>query len=400
MFKVQGSKCKEMPVSKLKIMLSATEVSGDIHASNLVRAIKRIHPSTDFIGVGGERMQEAGVDLKAFTVHMGTIGLLEGVRYYPFFLRIKSMLEKILREEPPDLVVLIDSRDFNLRLIHLANKFEIPTVYYVAPPVWAWPDWQAKNIARRVTRIIAIFPFEVGIYEKLGANVTFVGHPLVDVVRPRISKEEAYRRFDLDPHKPIIGLLPGSREHEINKLLPVMLSSAYRLRENLKEVQFLLPVAASIFRDKIAKMVEKSAVPVKITDNGVYELMNISDLLITASGTATLEAACLNTPMIILYKTSISTYLLGKILLKLPYVGLPNILANKRIVPELLQFRATKDHIADLSSKLLTDSGKLEQMKTDLRKVAEKLGKPGAIDRAARAILETATSKKDKKDRR
>jgi len=377
-------------VSKLKIMLSATEVSGDLHASNLVKAIKRIHPSVDFVGIGGERMQEAGVDVRAFTTHMGTIGLLEGVKFYPSFLRIKSMAEEILRKERPDLVVLIDSRDFNLRIIRLAKKFKIPTVYYVAPPVWAWPDWEAKNIARSVDRVIAIFPFEVELYEKLGAKVTFVGHPLLDLAKPKMKKEQAYRKFDLDPVKPIIGLLPGSREQEINRLLPVMLKAAHILKENLKEAQFLLPVAASVFRDKIARMLKRSTVPIKMTDNSVYEIMNISSLLITASGTATLEAACLNAPMIILYKTSISTYLLGKILLKIPYVGLPNILAQRRIVPELLQFKATPKRVADLALKMLTDSRRLKRMRDELKEVAGKLGRPGAIDRAARAVLETA----------
>jgi len=379
-----------MPVSKLKIMLSATEVSGDLHASNLVKAIKRIHPSADFVGIGGERMQEAGVDVRAFTTHMGTIGLLEGVKFYPSFLRIKSMAEEILRKERPDLVVLIDSRDFNLRIIRLAKKFKIPTVYYVAPPVWAWPDWEAKNIARSVDRVIAIFPFEVELYEKLGAKVTFVGHPLLDLAKPEMKKEQAYRKFDLNPVKPIIGLLPGSREQEINRLLPVMLKAAHILKENLKEAQFLLPVAASVFRDKIARMLKRSTVPIKMTDNSVYEIMNISSLLITASGTATLEAACLNAPMIILYKTSISTYLLGKILLKIPYVGLPNILAQRRIVPELLQFKATPKRVADLALKMLTDSRRLKRMRDELKEVAGKLGRPGAIDRAARAVLETA----------
>jgi len=383
-------------VSRLKIMLSATEVSGDLQAASLVRAIKRLYPSTDFIGIGGERMQEAGVDVRAITVHMGTVGLLEGIKYYPSFLRVKSMVEKILKEEHPDIIVLIDSRDFNLRIIHLASRFKIPTVYYVAPPVWAWPDWKAKTMARSVTKIIAIFPFEVKLYERLGANVAFVGHPLVDLAKPEMSKEEVYRRFDLTPHKPIIGLLPGSREYEISKLLPVMLNAAHLLRENLGEVQFLLPIAASVFREKIIRMVERDTVPIKVIDNSIYDLMNISNLLITASGTATLEASCLNTPMIIVYKANFSTYLLGQILLRLPYVGLPNILAHKRIVPELLQFKATANRISNMALELLTDSQKSEKMRAELKGVVQKLGEPGAIDRAARVVIETLNSRGSK----
>ena len=378
-------------MSEIKIVISATEVSGDIHAANLVKAIKRINPHTKFIGIGGERMQKSGVDVRSITVHMGTIGLLEGVKYYPSFLKIRSMMKKILLREKPHLLILIDSRDFNLSIARLAKKFDIPTVYYVAPPIWAWPDRKGKRVARTLERIIAIFPFEAKIYRECGAKVSFVGHPFLDIARPSMSKEESFRKFGLNSNGFIIGLLPGSREQEINNLLPLMLSTAEKASKRLKDVQFLLPLSSSVFKDRIVRMVNKSEVPVKIVTDGVYEVMNISHLLITSSGTATLEASCLGTPMIIVYKTFLSTYLIGKILVKLPYIGLPNILANKVIVPELLQFQAKPDRLSNLVLELLNHPQKLEKMRIELKKVVKKLGEPGAIDRAAKVVLEVAS---------
>jgi len=378
-------------VSELKILISVTEVSGDMHAANLVKAIRRINPGTKFVGIGGERMQKAGVDIRSITTHMGTIGLLEGVKYYPSFLKVRSMMKKILLKERPHLLVLIDSRDFNLGIARLGKKFGIPAVYYIAPPVWAWPDHKGKRVARTLEKIIAIFPFEAEIYRECGAKVAFVGHPLLDIVKPNMSKEEVYHKFGLNSGGFIIGLLPGSREQEINNLLPLMLSTAAEVSKRLKNVQFLLPLASSVFADRIMRIVNKSEVSVKIVTDGVYEVMNISHLLITSSGTATLEASCLGTPMIIVYKTSLSTWLMGKILLKLPYIGFPNILANKMIVPELLQFQAKPDRLSNLVLELLNHPQKLETMRMGLRKVVKKLGEPGAIDRAAKVIMEVVS---------
>ncbi len=378
-------------MSELKILISVTEVSGDMHAANLVKAIRRINPGTKFVGIGGERMQKAGVDIRSITTHMGTIGLLEGVKYYPSFLKVRSMMKKILLKEKPHLLVLVDSRDFNLGIARLGKKFGIPVVYYIAPPVWAWPDHKGKRVARTLEKIIAIFPFEAEIYRECGAKVAFVGHPLLDIVKPNMSKEEVYHKFTLNSGGFIIGLLPGSREQEINNLLPLMLSTAAKVSKRLKNVQFLLPLASPVFTDRITRIVNKSEVPVKIVTDSVYEVMNISHLLITSSGTATLEASCLGTPMIIVYKTSLSTWLMAKILLKLPYIGFPNILANKMIVPELLQFQAKSDRLSNLVLELLNHPQKLETMRMGLRKVVKKLGEPGATDRAAKVIMKVVS---------
>lgn len=372
-----------------KILLTAAEISGDFHAANLVRAIKRIDADIEFVGTGGEKMRQAGVDVRATTVHMGTVGIWEGLRFYPSFLRIEKQIKRMLWEEPPNLLVLINSRDFNLRIARLAKKRGFRIIYYIAPPAWAWPDWATKRTVRDITEVIAIFPFEVELYRKAGANVTFVGHPLVGMARPTLSKGEAYQEFGLTPDYPIVGLLPGSRAYEIDSLLPVMLRTADEIKRSLKGIQFLLPVADSVFEKRIARIVKEGGIDIKVINNNIYDVMNVSDLVITASGTATLEAACLRTPMIVVYKTSLTTWILGNILIKLPYVSLPNILAGRRIVPELLQFRVTPNRLANLALSLLEDSQELEEMKAELDKVTRKLGEPGAIERAARIVVKS-----------
>lgn len=376
-------------MSRFQVFISAGEASGDLHAANLVRAVRKVSSEVRFIGLGGDKMKEAGVDLRAQTVHMGTVGFLEGIKFYPAFFNLLSMVKRILRKERPDLAVLVNSRDFNLRVAKLARKLGITTLYYVAPPVWAWNDWKKKTIAKTIDKIIAIFAFEAKVYQEAGANVELVGYPLLDLVKPSMSKEEAFSKLDLDPARPIIGFLPGSRGHEINQLLPIMLKSARKIKDEMHHVQFLLPVAAPVFQDRIVRQVKRSGLPIKVFSNNIYDLMNIADLLMVTSGTATLEAALLGTPMIIVYKTSLSTYLLGRILVKLPYIGLPNIIAERKIVPEFVGFRMRENKITDEALRLLNSPGERKKMREDLGELKKKLGEPGVLYRAARIVVET-----------
>ncbi|MBC7189817.1 lipid-A-disaccharide synthase [Candidatus Aerophobetes bacterium] len=378
----------------MKVMLSATEVSGDMHGANLVHAIRKFSPDSVFFGLGGEKMKEAGVELKAFTTHLGTVGIAEGVRFYPLFFKLFFKAKKVLQEERPDVLVLIDSRDFNVNLINPARKLNIPVVYYVAPPIWAFPDTRMKKMVDKINKVIAFFPFEADSYRKIGADVALVGHPLVDLVKVEKKREEICRELRLDPSLPIISLLPGSRIHEVKNLLPLMLSAAERLNHKLREVQYLLCVAASFLDEKIRSMLDKRNLRVRVVGKKVYEAMSVSDLVIASSGTATLEATCLEVPMIILYRTHILTYLLARMLIRVPYVGLPNLLAGEEIVPELLQFKLTEESLAEKVFELLETPEKREKIKNELKKVKEKLGPPGAMERAARVVLEVAVSKK------
>jgi len=369
-------------------MICAGEVSGDLHAANLVQAVKKLAPDTEFFGIGGEKMKEAGVKIRDRTVHMGTVGVIEGAKYYPSFWKIKTRLSKALEEEHPDLVILVDSRDFNLRIAKIAKKLGILTLYYISPPIWGWNDWQRRSISRDIDRFIAIFPFEAEAYERAGAKVDFVGYPLVDLVKPSMSKEEALQRFNITSERLIVGLLPGSRRHEILKLLPLTLKVAARLDKEFKGIQFLLAEASSLFHKEIARIASGTGLSLKIISNNTYDVMNVSDLIITASGTATLEATLLNTPMVVIYKTSFSTWLIGKILIKLPYIALPNIIAREEIVPELIGFQLTVKRLTGVALELLGEKEKSEKMRVKLERVVGKLGRPGAIDRAAKVVVE------------
>jgi len=376
-------------------MICAGELSGDLHAANLVQAAKKLASDIEFFGIGGEKMKEAGVKIRDSTVHMGTVGVMEGVKYYPSFWKIKTRLSKALEEEHPDLVILVDSRDFNLRIAKIAKKLGILTLYYIAPPIWAWNDWQRRKISRDIDRFIAIFPFEAEAYKRAGAKVDFVGYPLVDLVKPSMSKEEALQRFNITSERLIVGLLPGSRRHEILKLLPLMLKVAGRLDKEFKGIQFLLAEASPLFHKEIARIVSRTGLSLKIISNNTYDVMNTSDLIITASGTATLEATLLNTPMVVIYKTSFSTWLIGKILIKLPYIALPNIIAREEIVPELIGFQLTVKRLTGVALELLHSKEGLQKMRVKLKKVNEKLGRPGAAARAAKVVVEMVKTGED-----
>jgi len=382
-------------VARRKIMICAGELSGDLHAANLVQAAKKLASDIEFFGIGGEKMKEAGVKIRDSTVHMGTVGVMEGVKYYPSFWKIKTRLSKALEEEHPDLVILVDSRDFNLRIAKIAKKLGILTLYYIAPPIWAWNDWQRRKISRDIDRFIAIFPFEAEAYKRVGAKVDFVGYPLVDLVKPSMSKEEALQRFNITSERLIVGLLPGSRRHEILKLLPLMLKVAGRLDKEFKGIQFLLAEASPLFHKEIARIVSRTGLSLKIISNNTYDVMNTSDLIITASGTATLEATLLNTPMVVIYKTSFSTWLIGKILIKLPYIALPNIIAREEIVPELIGFQLTVKRLTGVALELLHSKEGLQKMRVKLKKVNEKLGRPGAAARAAKVVVEMVKTGED-----
>ena len=379
-------------MSKSRILIIAGEISGDLQASLLVENLQQIAPQLEFIGVGGRKMEAAGVKMLAYTMHMGTVGFTEGFKFYPAFWKIKSKISQFLRRNPPDLIILVDCRDFNLRIAALAKKLGIPTAYYIAPPVWAWPDWRAKWIAREVTKIIAIFPFEAEVYKKAGANVSFVGYPLVDLIKPTLKKEEIYQKFNLAKKKPVIGLLPGSRGHEINAHLPLMIQAAEIVYQKRNEPQFYVPVADPAFKKRISYLVSKSKIPIRIVDNGLYDLMSISRLIVTASGTVTLEASFLKTPMIVVYKLSLPTWMMGKIIVKLPYISLPNIISGRQIVPELIQFQFTPISLARKVLEFLLDEQKLREMKKQLDEVTQKLGSPGAVQRAAGVIKEMMDS--------
>jgi lipid-A-disaccharide synthase len=369
-----------------KILMVAGEVSGDLHGAHLVEAIHRLDPEVQFLGVGGEGLERAGMKLLYSSRALSVVGITEVLPKIRSILTAFKILKQSLDREKPDLVILIDFPDFNLRLAKAAHRRNIPVLYYISPQVWAWRSGRVKQISRWVKKMIVFFPFEVPIYREAGVDVEWIGHPLVDIARPTLLREEAFRRFGLDPARRTIGLLPGSRASEITRLLPILLASAQHLEKEIKAVQFIIPLASSIPKAMLTPFINKIPIPFTLIDGQTYDVMNISELLITASGTATLEGAVVGTPMVIIYKVSKLSYWIGRALIHVDHIGLVNLVAGRRIVPELIQKEANPRRIADEALQILKDPARRQEMRRAMAEVREHLGEPGATERAARIV--------------
>ncbi|SFL61939.1 lipid-A-disaccharide synthase [Pelosinus propionicus] len=370
-----------------KIMISVGEASGDLHGASVARALKTIQPSIKLFGMGGKAMAEAGVEIVYDIADLGVIGFVEVIKNLPRLFKLRDDLAELMEREKPDALVVIDYPDFNMRLAKIAKQKGIPVISYISPSVWAWRKGRAKEVAKIVEKVAAIFPFEAEAYKEAGANVAFVGHPLLDIVKPTMPKHEAYQYFEADSEKPIVLLLPGSRQQEITSLLPVMLAAGEKIAEKVPECQFFLPVASTISWEMLHSMIKQYKINVVLTEKNTYDLMNIGNVAIAASGTVTLEASLLNLPTVIIYKLATFTYLLGRLLVKIPYISLPNIIAGRKVVPELLQHAVTADNIANETTAILLDPHLYKTMLHDLAEVKNKLGEVGAVERVAREIL-------------
>ncbi len=370
-----------------KILLVAGEVSGDLHGSHLVEAVQRLDPEVQFFGVGGEGLKRKGMKLLYPAHSISVVGLTE------VFIKLRSIfkalrrLKKSLDQEKPDLVILIDFPDFNLRLAKIAHRRGIPILYYISPQVWAWRSKRIQLIARLVKKIVVLFPFEVPLYEAAGVDVEWVGHPLLDIVKPTLPKEKAFQQFGLDPKRRTIGLLPGSRIHEVERLLPPLLASAHLLQKEISDLQFIIPLAPGIPEAILSSRMKNISFSVKVVEGFTYDVMNLSELLITASGTATLEGAILRKPMIIIYKVSFPSYWIGRALIRVDHIGLVNLVAEKEIAPELIQKDVNPQRIADEAFRILRDPILSRKMRESMGEVRQKLGEPGAVQRAARIVV-------------
>ena len=369
-----------------KILLVAGEVSGDLHGSRLVEAIQRIEPDVQFSGVGGEGLERRGVKLLYPAHSLSVVGITEVFVKLRTILKALRGLKRSLEREKPDLVILIDFPEFNLRLAKIAHRRGIPILYYISPQVWAWRPKRIRLIAQLVRKMVVLFPFEVPLYEAAGVDVEWVGHPLLDIVKPTLPKEKAYQQFGLDPKQRTIGLLPGSRSHEVERLLPPLLASAHLLQKEIPDLQFVIPLAPGLPKTILSSRMKNISVPVKVVEGFTYDVMNLSDLLITASGTATLEGAILGKPMIIIYKVSFPSYWIGRALIRVDHIGLVNLVAEKEIAPELIQKDVHPQRIADEALRILRDPILSRKMSESMGEVCQKLGKPGAAQRAARIV--------------
>lgn len=374
----------------MKIMISVGEASGDLHGASVANALKLLQPEVQLIGMGGQAMRDAGVDIIYDIADLGVIGFVEVIKNLRRLFKLRDFLADYMEKERPDVLVIIDYPGFNVRLAKIAQQKGIPVVSYISPSAWAWGKGRAKEVAQIVARVAAIFPFEADVYREAGAKVTFVGHPLLDIVKPSMTREEALQYFGAQPDRLNILLMPGSRKQEITSLLPDMLAAGEKIVEQVPNCQFFLPVASTISREMLQIIIDKYNIPVTLTCGNNYDLMNISDLAIASSGTATLETSLMKVPTVIVYRLAALTYLLGKLLVKIPNIGLPNIIAGRRIVPELLQDEANPANIAREAIPLLTEQSVREQALADLAEVKQKLGETGAVIRVAQVILEVA----------
>lgn len=368
-------------------MIIAGEVSGDMRAAEVAQALRSQSPSLQMNGVGGERMKQAGVECFADITQLAVIGFVEVIKNYG---RIKKVFDQILEEidrRRPDAVLLIDYPGFNLRLAKELKERNIKVIYYISPQVWAWREQRIKLIKKVTDKMMVLFAFEQAFYKKHKMEVDFVGHPLMDEIKITTDPREVLVSLGFHTGHSVIGLLPGSREKEITRHLPVMIKAAEILHKKNQQRQFMVLKATGIDEDLINSITRRATCPIRIVEQRSYNEFNTLTACIVSSGTATLEAAILKKPMVIIYKTSWLTYLIAKLFVKIPNIGLANIVAGKTIVPELIQNKATGENIASEMEKLLSDHKLTHRIQKEFSKFPIWLGDPGASQRAAKIIL-------------
>ncbi len=383
-----GRPCPPEVLLNKRIMIVAGEASGDLHGARLVQEARKLDSGLSFFGIGGPRMREAGVETLVDSARMAVVGLVEVIAHFNVISRAYLTLKKIIVSNPPDLVILIDYPDFNLRIARLAKRAGVKVLYYISPQVWAWRVGRVKKIGRVVDRMAVVFPFEVPFYEREGVPVTFVGHPLVDTVHPTMDRAAAQAAFGLDPARRTVGLFPGSRQGEVKSLLPTILETARLLTERFGDLQFILPLASTLTQADIAPHLAAGGVEVRVVSGKGYDVMQVCDAIITVSGTVTLEIALMGVPMVIIYRVSPLTYELGKRLIRVDHIGICNIVAGERVVQELIQHDAEPARIAAEIERILTDQEYAAAIRTKLLGVRAKLGSGGGSRRVAELVLE------------
>ena len=376
-----------------RILISAGEASGDIHAAAVTAAIKKIDSSAGVFGMGGDALRNAGGEVLFDIKDHGVMGFVEVLKKLPDLFKLRDDFERVMDERKPDCLITVDYPGFNMKLAKLAHDKGIPVVSYIAPSAWAWHKSRAKKVAKIVDKVACIFPFEYDVYKEAGAPVEFVGHPLVDIVKPRMTKEEAMAFAGKEEGKKLILLMPGSRLMEIEKMLPTLLEAAKLIKKQLPEVSFVMPRAGTIPVSLLKEKIQASGLEVKITEGNNYDLFSVADLALATSGTVTLEAALCGLGSVIVYKTNPVTYFIAKLVVNIPHIGLPNIVAAKSVLPELIQNDFTPAKVAQEALALL-ESERNAKMKEDLAYVKERLGKPGAVGRVAELVLKIAGEKR------
>lgn len=366
------------------ILIVAGEVSGDIHGGKLVKAIKEISPEINIAGIGGENMSSAGMKLLRNVNEMSFLGFTEIIKHLPFVRKVMNELLKWIEIERPKVVVLIDYPGFNLRLAQKAKNLGCKIIYYISPQIWAWGKGRIKKIARVVDQMIVIFPFEEELYRNAGVSVEFVGHPILENLESSFSREDFFSENELDPDEKLIGLLPGSRTQEVDSLYKIMIDAVDLLKPEYPNMQSITAKSPVLDNAVYTKITGNDSLK---QSNNIYDIMKHSNLLFVASGTATLESACFGTPLIVVYRVSPISWIIGKILVKIKSIGLVNIVAGKKIAPEILQSELTPSRLAHEALNILKDDKLYAETSSELLNVKKLLGEPGASKKAAEIII-------------
>jgi lipid-A-disaccharide synthase len=368
----------------LRLLLSCAEASGDLYAGALTRELRAREPDLQIAGLGGPRFEAAGGRLIDDYREIAVTGLTEAIPKFPRILSALGRLEDAARAERPDALVVIDAPDFNFRLASRIKRLGVRVVYYISPQIWAWRKGRVKTIRRLADRVLVIFPFEEALYRDAGVPVEFVGHPLVDLAKATAAREPFLSGLGLVPSAPTVAILPGSRPNEVSRILPDLLVAATRIRSAVPRAQFVIARAPRL-DDRLFL-----AAPHPIVEGDADTVLASADVALTASGTATVQTALHDTPMVIVYRVSPLTYQLGRRLVSVRSIGMVNLIAGEQIVPELIQDAFTPDAVAREAVSMLTDSGRIARIREGLSRVRARLGGPGASGRAADAILHTA----------
>ena len=370
-------------------MISCGEPSGDLYAGALATELQRLEPATTIVGLGGDRLREAGAALTADFSGLSVTGLLEVARLLPRTYATYRSLVREAKANRPDVFVAIDFPDFNFVLARAMRKLGVPVVYYISPQLWAWRRGRMKTMRRIASRVLVIFPFEEAIYREAGIPVQWVGHPLFDVAKPPVPRAEFLTGIGLDPGRPVVALLPGSRRNELHAILPDLLRAAAIVRERLPRVQFIVARAPHL-SDALFAPLQGLAGGAVILKGRADDVLAAADVALLASGTVTVQAALHECPMVVVYRLSALTYRLGKPFVHVDTYAMVNLVAGRRVVPELIQEAFTPARVADEALRVLTSPAHAASVRRDLSEVRSRLGAPGASRRAAQAVLEVA----------
>ncbi len=368
-----------------KLFVLAGELSGDLHGGNVLTELVKLHPQLSIIGTGGEIISGLASEVYYHADDLEVIGFLEVAKRYNYYKGVFDKIVSKLDEEKPDAILLIDYPGFNLRLAAEAKKKGIKVIYYIAPHVWAWKKNRVEVIKQYVDELIVLFPFEVEFFQREGMKARCFGHPLLDIVKPSSGKQEFLSRWELNPNRKLISLLPGSRANELKNHLPLLVKTAEILSESRDDLQFILPIAPTTAVSSVQPYLRGSSVEFKIIKNETYDAIAHSFFALVTSGTATLETAILETPEVIFYKSSLLTYLVGKYIMRIKQVGLPNIIAGKVIVPEDPHF-VSPEKMARSTLVYLENESEYRSIKRELKALKSQLGDPGAYKKTAEFI--------------